>query len=103
MMLLLLACADPDPAPATKPTVGSDPVVDACTTLPALPVDAAILRGFTGSEDFAFDGDGNVVGVDENGNLVRVDIDGGTSVLLPGFGDASGIRFLPGGDLVIGD
>ena len=80
--------------------VDTAPPVD-CDDLAPLPVIATSRRGFTGSEDFAFDGEGNVASVDENGNLVRQTVDGDKQVWLPRFGEASGMRFLPGGDLVI--
>lgn len=106
IIFVLWACSKAAPdKPAATPQDSSpqdtESVLD-CSDLAPLPLEADTLRGFTPSEDFAFDGNGNVVSVDRNGNLVRMTLAGDTQVWLPNFGEGSGIRFLPGGDLVIG-
>jgi sugar lactone lactonase YvrE len=73
-----------------------------CANLPPLPVEVSSLPGFTGAEDFAFDDKGRVVSVDTDGSLVRQTIDGGKKLWVPNIGsDAAGVRFLPGGDLMV--
>ena len=72
-----------------------------CENLPRGPIEYDTMPGFLTAEDFAFDADGNVVGVDENGNIVRVNAAGEIQLAIPNVGDTAGIRFLPGGDVVV--
>jgi sugar lactone lactonase YvrE len=72
-----------------------------CDALAPLPVESERLDGFTTGEDFAFTADGFVVSVDENGHLVKQDIDGNTTVIRPNIGTAAGTRMLPDGDVVL--
>ena len=75
-----------------------------CDTLPPLPIDPSPIGDIPPAEDFAFDGEGNVILVDERGNLLAVDIDGNKEVILPGAATfASGMRLLPDGDFVYGE
>jgi sugar lactone lactonase YvrE len=67
----------------------------------ALPVDAEKIRGFAGSEDFAFDLDGSLVHVNPYGGLVRETREGNDVQILPGLGFVSGLRILPGGDIAL--
>lgn len=77
-----------------RPEVCDEPTV-------AAPFEFDTLTGFTGSEDFAFDGNGYLVSTDHNGNLMRMDIEGNKEVFVPGVGETAGTRFLPNGDLVV--
>lgn len=86
----------------TSSTEDQTPVLpEACGHLPAPAVEVDELPGFTNSEDFAFDEHGNFVGVDYNGNLVRIDITGETSLWVPAIGGTAGIDMLPDGSVVI--
>lgn len=121
MMLFLLACTAPDDGkqrPADDSGVhdtdsGSDTDsggdtdsgadTGTCEPFP-LPVDASFTRGFTGAEDFAFDGEGNLVSLDLFGNLVAIARDGTQRVIASNLTQyGAGTRFLPGGDLVLAD
>jgi len=74
----------------------------ACGNLPTLPVTFRELPGFTQAEDFAFDSQGRVVSVDNEGSLVRHTKDGSLMPWVPGIGaDVAGIRYLPNGDLLV--
>ncbi len=79
----------PDAAPAT------------CSTPNALPITPATLRGFSGSEDFAFDAKGNLVSVDVSANMTRQKKTGNPRVFSPNLGETAGTRFLANGDLVV--
>lgn len=73
-----------------------------CAGDPPLPLPIETLTGFTGSEDFAFDGEGHVYSVDAAGNLLRERADGQGNLVVPNVSAfAAGIAFLPDGDLVI--
>jgi len=75
-----------------------------CENLPPVPPPFELLPGFTGAEDFAFDGEGWVVSVNNQGNLVRHTFDGEMEVIKPNLtSEAAGTEILPGGDFVICD
>ncbi len=59
------------------------------------------LTGYSGSEDFAFDAEGALVSVDQNGNLTRQPRGEASQLISPGFGDTAGIRILENGDYVL--
>ena len=82
---------------------GGDVPVE-CAALPAPPIAFQQHFGFTGSEDFIFDSQGNYASVDENGNLVRITKAGIKSLWVPaiGFGTA-GMVALPDDSVVICD
>ncbi|MDP2308789.1 MAG: SMP-30/gluconolactonase/LRE family protein [Pseudomonadota bacterium] len=70
----------------------------------AVPVANNFERGYTGAEDFAFDGEGYLVSIDPLGNLVGINREGEQKTILPGatlYG--AGTRFLPDGDIVFCD
>jgi len=104
-MLLLLACTSSDPS--STPGAGDDTdeteeiLPPDCDSLATLPVEASRISGFTTSEDFAFDIEGNFVSPDENGNVLKISMAGDVEVLSPDFGEAAGMAYLPDGDLVI--
>ncbi len=83
---------------AAPPTVAFD-----CTALPAVPATFETHEGFTSSEDFVFDELGNVVGVDDNGNLVRVSKGGERQLWVPAIGLVAGMVALPDGSVVLCD
>ncbi len=85
----------PDAAP---PSVAFD-----CTTVPAAPVSFETLEGFAPSEDFVFDELGNYVGIDDNGNLVRVSKTGEKQLWYPSVAAAAGMAILPDGSAIICD
>ncbi len=93
-----------DAGPGSDATTAVDAAIDAaalrCDNLTPLPVTPTTLSGFSGSEDFAFDGDGNLVSA-FSGSLTRQGKTGGPSVIVSGFGDTAGTAFLPGGDIII--
>lgn len=84
--------------------MGGFPPVD-CLNLPSPPIMFETLMGFTNSEDFAFDASGNYVGVDDNGNLVRVTHGGQKSLWIPNFssGFMAGMVALPDDSVVVCD
>ena len=82
---------------------GDDDTFD-CENLPPIPAEFTQMDGFTGSEDFAFDGAGGMVSVNNQGSLVRHTIDGEMSVIKPNLTNvAAGTEILPNGDFVICD
>jgi sugar lactone lactonase YvrE len=83
---------------AGTPT-GGRPAVD-CSELVEAPAMFQTLSGFTSSEDFVFDPNGNYVGIDDNRNLVRITKDGEKELWAPNVGDAAGMGLLPDGSLV---
>jgi sugar lactone lactonase YvrE len=80
-----------------------DPIVYDCSNLPELPTQFTLLEGFTGAEDFAFDGEGNLVSVDQYGNLVGISYEGDKEVISPGFGTTAGTHYTSEGHLAIAD
>ncbi len=75
-----------------------------CDSLPALP-GTATATPWTSSEDFTFDGEGNLWGVSlEDMALHKISKDGTRTVVLPNVSSwGRGIRFLDGGDLVVAE
>lgn len=88
-----------DAAPAADAAIDAAPPVD-CTGLASLPIVATNLTGFSGSEDFAFDADGNLVS-NKDGNVTKQPKTGGGVLLTPNIDDTAGTRYLSNGDLVI--
>ena len=89
LLIALLACRN-DPAPDSTDTAPVDsgdtetePAPADRSTGPTLPVDYQTLEDFSGSEDFAFDGEGYLVSVDYYGNLTREDQSNNSEVILP--------------------
>ena len=76
------------------------PGVDACADLPSGPFQpTAVFRPFSGSEDFAFDGQGNIVA--RRGNeVVRVDAQGQATSVAAFGGQVYGLRYHPNGNLI---
>jgi sugar lactone lactonase YvrE len=74
-----------------------------CSALAVAPASFERLSGFTSSEDFAFDAQGNYIGVDELGNVVRISIDGTTQLWFPNIGGTAGMAMLPDGSLIVAD
>lgn len=82
---------------------GDDPPVD-CNALAKPPAKFESLSGFTNSEDFAFDALGNYVGVDGDGNLVRVDKSGTKQLWASAVSSqTAGIQMLRDGSAIIAD
>lgn len=76
----------------------------ACEALAPVPLEAGYLSGYTGGEDFAFDGEGYLVSIDLRGNLVGINQAGDRKVILPNATQyGAGARFLPDGDFVFCD
>ena len=104
MLLIALACSGdaPVPNPGSGDTSAPDPEPEVdCSGLAELPVEPTRISGFTTSEDFAFDLDGNFVSPDHNGNVLKISYAGESEVLSPSFGEAAGMAYLPSGELVI--
>lgn len=110
----------PEAEPAQSPEADPAPEPDAppfdCGALPPLPVTTWNVLPVPGAEDFTFDAEGRLVGVDLENDLVRTTYDGETELVYPnagipvgGSGPGSfpmivrGIRFLPDGNLVYAD
>lgn len=109
--LLLAACGGGD-EPVDEPATLTDTTTETttettvpfdCSTVPPIPASFDRIGGFTGSEDFAFDAEGNYVGVDDFGNIVRISMDGETEIWSPNFGESAGMAFLPDGTLAIAE
>ncbi|MCP4921216.1 MAG: hypothetical protein GY913_30330 [Proteobacteria bacterium] len=110
MILFLLACNgnavdnpdDSDPQTTDSGDTGDtgDPY-SICDDLPQAPYDTDLIKGYTASEDFAFDGEGNVLSVEWNGNLVSQNYDGDTTVIVPRFGEAAGMEIDAEGRVVV--
>lgn len=60
-----------------------------------------VFAGFSGSEDFVFSPDGDLISVDANGNLTKQALEGDPRVFVPNLGETAGTRMLPNGDVVI--
>lgn len=75
------------------------PLID-CNALTALPVTPTVLTGFSGSEDFAFDAEGNLVSND-GGNITKQTKAGVSTLLSPNVGETAGMRYLSTGELVV--
>lgn len=117
--LLLPACdpATPDVGDSGKPgrdsgvdtadtadTADTDASAQRCSEAPALPLERPEqIQGFTSAEDFTFNGAGQHVSIDENGNLVGITYEGTKSVLLPGAGYGAGTHMLADGQIVFAD
>ena len=81
-----------------------DSAPDECDSLAAIPVKSSYLPGFTGAEDFAFDAEGYLVSIDQNGNMVRINQAGDQQVVVVAASTSgAGTRFLPDGDIVFCD
>lgn len=80
-----------------------------CGNLPPLPATVQRLDFVPGCEDFTFDRGGNLVCITKERAYVKVPYGGPTSTIVPRVGNVDaasytrGIRYLPGGDLVIAD
>ncbi|MFO0553950.1 MAG: hypothetical protein U0271_36550 [Polyangiaceae bacterium] len=81
---------------------GGEVVFD-CDALPSPPLAFEELFGFTASEDFAFDEQGNYVGFDDSGNLVRISKTGTITLWAPNVGYTAGMAVLPDGSVVVAD
>lgn len=71
-----------------------------CANPPPVPVPWHTLKGFSGSEDFAFDDMGNLVSANGGGNLTRQPKEGPAQVWVPNSGIKAGTGFLPDGSLI---
>lgn len=103
MLLTLLACSGDVPfSPLPSDDTGEPGPEDVdCSSLAELPVEPTRLSGFTTSEDFAFDLDGNFVSPDQNGNVLKISYEGDSEVFSPSVGESAGMAYLPSGELVI--
>jgi len=84
----------------TSPPVDTEVEVDVCDLLPDLPISHASTNGWSGAEDFTFDGEGYHVSV-SSGNLLRRNRAGDEIVVRPGLGSAAGIHMMPDGERVV--
>lgn len=71
-----------------------------CDMPPLTPLAFTQLPGFAGSEDFAFDFDGNLV-YTNNGNLIKKKKTGEKEVIVPNIGGTAGTAVLPNGNVVV--
>ena len=91
---------DDDDTAADDDTSGDDDTTG-CDDLPAGPLDYTVLAGPKATEDFAFDGQGYMIGADWGGSLLKSTYDGDSQLWVPNAGSfISGIRALPSGDIV---
>ncbi len=75
---------------------------DECDALPPLPAEFETLKDFSGAEDFAIDGEGYLVSVDQ-GKLTGQSLSGDTKIIAVGIGSTAGVGILPNGDYVVND
>ncbi len=109
VFLLLGACAtaalnvgDPDEGRGAGEDSGSTTSAERCEDIPALPAAGEPLPGLVGAEDFAFDGDGNVLFINESHDLVAQTRSGEVRVIAPGVASfTAGTRLLPDGKHVM--
>ena len=87
------------PAPDPDPVEPSEPALD-CSAASPVPASFEVLHGFTSSEDFVFDEQGNYVGVDDDNNLVRISKDRKRTLWLPKIGSLAGMGILRDGSVV---
>ncbi|MEZ4316290.1 MAG: SMP-30/gluconolactonase/LRE family protein [Myxococcota bacterium] len=114
-ILLMTACTKSTPTPVPTPVDPEhtadtaaplhtadtgDSLPPICASLPPLPTATPVIQGLGISEDFAFDVEGRLVGV-ENGNLRAVTRDGDLTLISPNVGDARGNRILLDGSVVV--
>jgi hypothetical protein len=78
---------------------GGAPAPD-CSKAAKAPASFQTLTGFTSSEDFVFDLQGNYVAVDDNHNLVRISKDKKKQLWVPNLGEVAGMGLLPDGSVV---
>lgn len=90
----------PGPDTQPDPTETPAPVALDCSALTPVPASFEVLQGFTSSEDFVFDEQGNYVGVDEDNNLVRISKDRERTLWLPKIGSLAGMGILRDGSVV---
>jgi sugar lactone lactonase YvrE len=85
--------------------LGGFPVPPGCEEMVTAPAPYEQLFGFTSSEDFVFDELGNYVGIDGNGNLVRITYDGQITLWAPAIGSGfmAGMGILPDGSAIVCD
>lgn len=88
----------PDPPVAEIPPNEPEPLN--CSAVTPVPASFEVLQGFTSSEDFVFDEQGNYVGIDEDNNLVRISKDRKRTLWLPKIGSLAGMGALPDGSVV---
>ncbi len=87
------ASAEPPPEPAFD-----------CSAVAHGPVAFETLEGFTSSEDFVFDAQGNYVGMDESSNLIRISKTGQKQLWAPALSSGvAGMAILPDDSLIFCD
>jgi streptogramin lyase len=89
----------PDAAPPDATPLPDAAAFD-CDNIPPLPAAFNVYTGFSNSEDFAFDDEGNLVSTASN-NLTKQPKSGASQLFVPNIGSTAGTRYLPSGELVI--
>lgn len=89
----------------TGMTTGPPGPMSDCNNLPALPVAYTILPASTGSEDFTFDTEGNMLGVSfDTYALTRTTYEGVATAILPSVSTwGRGVRVLSNGDYLVAE
>lgn len=83
---------------------GDTGLSEACLNLAPLPlVRPESISGLTTAEDFTFDGEGQHVSLDENGNMVGITYDGAKKLISAGLGGGAGTHMLADGQVVFAD
>ena len=91
--------SEPDVTEEDTGTV--DPPVDYdCENVADLPVEYETMTGYTTSEDFTFDDQGNLIAT-HNGNLIKMAMGGDKQVITPNVGFTAGMAFLPNGEVIV--
>jgi sugar lactone lactonase YvrE len=85
----------------TDPPAPYRPQTQDCPELPPLPTTFTSVNGVGPHEDFTFDRNGRLVGIDGTGSLRAETRDGDVQLLSPGVGEAKGTRFLPDNSVVV--
>jgi streptogramin lyase len=78
------------------------PVQVDCNSIPQGPFNLRALTGPIASEDLAFDGEGNVVGSDDQ-TIYKSAYNGAPQVFVPSFNFRAGLRYSSDGDLLVND
>ncbi|MCK9462666.1 MAG: SMP-30/gluconolactonase/LRE family protein [Proteobacteria bacterium] len=101
LLLAAIACGE-KPEPMYGDGGASDSDTDGdfdCAAVPTPPFSFNTITNVVSGEDFVFDDEGNLIGM-EGGSLFKSTKTGGSTLWVAGAGCVSGLRALPSGDVV---
>jgi len=73
-----------------------------CDNLPSGMVEETTIEWGRGYHDVVFDNDGNLIGMDQTGNLMRATVDGDLQLWIPNIRSSEGMDRMPDGSIVYG-